>query len=82
MKSNKERVLYTYDLSKEESSKKVRFVYLLKGRNNEKGLVNEMKGEFLANGCFLLPLKYDKEMQEIMKKWSIRFKRKSIMLID
>lgn len=82
MQKGREKVLYTYDLASLESSKKVRAVYILKGRNKEKGIVKEMNGEFLANGCFMLPLKHDKEMQEIMKKWNIRFKRRTIMLID
>jgi len=71
--------LYTYDLSKQSKSKAVRFVYLLKGRKKDLGMVKEFKGSFLAPGCFILPIRKDKEMQEIFKLWQIKFKRKLIL---
>lgn len=67
--------LYTYDLKNLPKSKAVRFVYLLKGRNNEQGIVKEFKGRFLAPGCFIIPIKKDKEMQEIFDYWKIGFKK-------
>ncbi|MFC1732276.1 hypothetical protein ACFL6I_18385 [candidate division KSB1 bacterium] len=69
------KVVYTYDLSKAKSSTKVRFVYLLKGRRDEDGLVKQFKGKFIAPGCFILPIKKDKEMQEVFQKWNIKPKR-------
>ena len=47
--SLKLKVLYTYSLSKLPKSKAVRFVYLLKGRGKEKGIVNEFKGKPFHN---------------------------------
>ena len=38
--------IYSYDLSNLKPSIKVRFVYVLKGRGKEKGIVKEKKGEF------------------------------------
>ena len=73
-------VLYVYNLTKQPKSKKVRFVYVLKGRGKESGLVKEFKGEWLAPGCFMIPLKNDKEMQEVFDHWKIPYKRK-LMLI-
>ena len=72
--------LYTYDLSKLKNSCKVRFVYALKGRGKEKGLVKELKGRFIAPGCFIIPVKNDKEMQEIMCKWGVKFSKIKIMI--
>ena len=72
-------VLYTYDLKKQPKSKAVRFVYLLKGRGEEKGIIHELKGRFLAPGCFIIPAKKDKEIQEIFRFWQIPFKRKPIL---
>jgi len=72
--------LYTYDLSKQPKSKAVRFVYLLKGRGNSVGLISELSGRFLAPGCFILPIKKDKEMQEIFSFWKISFKRNIILM--
>jgi len=68
-------VIYTYDLSKLPSSKKVRFVYLLKGRNGQPGLVKKFCGRFLVPGCFLLPVKFDNEMQQVFKLWSVKPRR-------
>ena len=69
-------VLYTYDLTKQPKSKAVRFVYLLKGRKGEKGIVNDFKGQFMAPGCFFIPIKKDKEMEGIFEMWKIPFKKK------
>ena len=71
--------LYTYDLKKQLKSKAVRFVYLLKGRNDQKGIISEFKGKFLAPGCFIIPIKKDKELQEIFALWKIPFKRKLML---
>ena len=75
------RVLYTYILSKENKSKAVRFVYVLKGRGKEAGIVEKLKGSFLAPGCFIIPIKNDREMQSVFKLWRVRFKRR-LMLTD
>ena len=74
--------LYTYDLKKVPSSKKVRFVYLLKGRRGEKGIIHSLKGKFLVPGCFIVPQKSDKEITEIFNLWKIKFKKKKIQLTD
>jgi len=80
-KSNNLRfqALYYYDLSKEPKSKKVRFVYLLKGRKKGEGVIQRFKGSFLVNGCFTIPIKHDQEMQEILNKWKIKYKRKLML---
>ena len=67
--------LYTYDLKKQPKSNAVRFVYLLKGRKQEQGIIKEFKGKFLAPGCFIIPIKKDNEIKEIFNYWSIPFKR-------
>ncbi|MCH7661035.1 MAG: hypothetical protein IH933_10820, partial [Euryarchaeota archaeon] len=46
----------SYDLSGVEASKKVRFVYLLKGRGAEMGVVEKFGGRFTALGSFMIPL--------------------------
>lgn len=72
-------VLYTYNFSKESKSKAVRFVYCLKGRGKEEGIVEKLNGKFLAPGCFIIPIKSDKEMQSVFKLWGIKFKRKLLL---
>ena len=73
--------LYTYDISKMKSTDKVRFVYLLKGRKDEEGIVKNFGGNFISNATFMIPPSKDKEMQEIMEKWKIKYERKQAMLI-
>lgn len=73
--------LYTYDISVMKSSDKVRFVYLLKGRNKEKGLIESLGGKFISTGTFIIPSSKDKEVQEVLEKWKIKYERKKIMLI-
>ncbi len=74
--------LYTYDLSKLKKSKKVRFVYLLKGRGEEKGIVEQLDGKFIAPGSFIIPIAKDREIIEIFDSWKIKYTRKKIMLMD
>jgi hypothetical protein len=72
-------VIYTYSLLKQPKSKAVRFVYCLKGRRDEEGLIAKYKGKFLAPGCFLIPIEYDKEMQSVFRLWGIPFKNKVML---
>ncbi len=73
--------LYKYDLKKEKPSKKVRFVYLLKGRNKNKGIIEQFKGTYISNSSFMIPIEKDEEMLEIFKMWEIKFYRKKLMLM-
>lgn len=72
-------MLYTYSLAKVKKSTAVRFVYTLKGRNKEHGIIAKLSGTFLAPGCFIIPSKSDKEMQEVFHYWKIPFKRREIL---
>ena len=74
------KVLYWYDLTNLKGSHKVRFVYAIKGRKGEDGLVQKLGGKFLVPGCFTLPFKKDREMQEILKFWKVKFKRETILV--
>jgi len=71
--------LYTYNLANIKKSKAVRFVYCLKGRGSEAGIVSKLNGKFLAPGCFLIPIKNDKEMQDVFKLWGLKFKRRLML---
>ena len=74
--------IYNYNLTSLEKSKRVRFVYILKGRGKEKGLVEEFKGKFLAPGCFIIPVEKDNEILDILKKWNVKFERNKCMLMS
>ena len=80
--SQRIRVLYSYNLRDMPNSKKVRFVYLLKGRKGQTGLVDAFGGEYISSSSFLLPEPKDKEMMDIMALWGVTHKRRRIVLID
>lgn len=75
------KLFYSYDLSSEDSSKKVRFVYLLRGRNGSVGLVKSWKGEFIAPSAFFVPVEMDNAVQEVFDAWKIKYVRRKIMLM-
>lgn len=75
------QLLYIYNLSGIKASKKVRFVYLLRGRKLRVGMVKKWGGEFLSPSSFLVTVTRDNEVQEIFKKWKIKYKRKKIFLM-
>ena len=72
-------ILYTYNLTKKSKSHKVRFVYVLKGRPGEKGIVKQYQGKFLAPGCFIIPAKHGKDMQHIFELWKVPYKKRLIL---
>lgn len=74
-------LLFSYNLSKEDKSKKVRFVYLLRGRGNDTGLVKKWGGEFISNNAFILPVNKDNEAQEVFNGWKVNFKRRRLLLM-
>jgi len=80
--SNGIQVLYSYDLSHLKKSHKVRFVYLIKGRGSDKGLVEKLKGRFLASACFIISVSHDTEIQQIMDEWHIKYSRYKIILTN
>ena len=80
--SSKAHVLYAYELSHLTKSHKVRLVYILKGRAGEKGLIERLKGRFLASACFIIPMEQDSEARQVMDKWHANYSRHKIMLID
>ncbi len=75
-------LFFSYNLSKEDNSKKVRFVYLLRGRGNDLGLVKRWGGEFVSNNAFILPVDRDNETQEVFDSWKVNFKRKRLLLMS
>lgn len=74
-----EKVLFWYGLTSLKPSHKVRFVYTLKGRKGEKGLIEKYGGESLVNGCFILSMEKEKEMKEVFRFWKVKFKSKRII---
>lgn len=78
---NKIYYLYSYNISKLKPTNRVRFIYVLKGRSKETGLIKKLHGKFLASACFIIPIKHQKEIEEVFQYWKAPFKRTKIMLM-
>jgi len=77
---NRAYTIFTYEISKLDKVSRVRFVYLLKGRNSAKGLIEELKGRFLTNGCFILPSENQRQMEILMKSWQVSYKIEEVLM--
>lgn len=70
--------LFWYTLEGLSHSEKVKFNYILAGRNSE-GVMAEMKGERLANGAVKIPIENSLAFEEIIKNNKINYKKKNIL---
>ncbi|MEK6927010.1 MAG: nucleotidyltransferase domain-containing protein [Nanoarchaeota archaeon] len=76
----KSKSLFSYSLSNLPASKKVQFVNILRGKNGSKGLVEENKGEWLANQVFILPIDSDYLFDKLFENFSIKYKKSYILI--
>ncbi len=74
--------IYTYRLVGMTPSRKVLFVYALKGRGKERGLVERLQGTFLANGCFMIASPHEREVEGFFSYWQVKYQKMRIMLIN
>ncbi|MBI2124375.1 nucleotidyltransferase domain-containing protein [Candidatus Pacearchaeota archaeon] len=72
--------IYSYELSNLKPSGKVRFVYLLKGRKGEMGIIKKNGGEWLADSCFIVPSENDNDISNIFKKWRVEYRKKEALI--
>ena len=76
----KNKILFNYSLTNLNSSKKVKIVNLLRGKNKSKGMVKELGGEWLANHLFIVPPKSDNLFEKFFINHEILFKRLYILI--
>jgi predicted nucleotidyltransferase len=72
--------LFSYNLSGLKASEKVRFVYLMKGRRKNNGVVKQLRGEWITDNCFILPIENEHDILMIFKKWNIEYKKKEALI--
>jgi predicted nucleotidyltransferase len=70
--------LFVYSLKDKKHSEKVKFNYLLSGRNS-KGIIKELNGVSLGPGVVKIPIKNSNEFKDILKKHEIKFEKKVIL---
>ena len=72
--------IFTYDLSKLDKVTKVRFVYVLKGRDGRIGLVKETSGRFLVPGCFIVPSDRASAIESVFKLWKVPYTKEEVLM--
>ncbi|MFP4567542.1 MAG: nucleotidyltransferase domain-containing protein [Candidatus Woesearchaeota archaeon] len=72
--------LYWYDLENLSHNEKVKFNYILAGRNNNKGILDLFNIQRLANGALLVPISKSYEFELILKNNKINYSKKNILV--
>jgi len=68
----KPKSLFKYSLKNFSPSKRVRFHYLLKGRNSE-GILKEINGNLLSNGILIVDTEKEDITKRILERWGVKF---------
>ncbi len=69
------RVLFKYELKNHSLSDKVRIVNILRGKDGEKGFVQENEGEWLANQVFIVPVGIEHLFEKFLLNSEVKFKK-------
>jgi len=70
--------LFWYNLNGLTHSQKVKFDYILAGRN-QKGIIELLNGKRLANGVIKIQIENSLEFEEILKNNKINYSKKNIL---
>ncbi|MGE0792775.1 MAG: nucleotidyltransferase domain-containing protein [Candidatus Woesearchaeota archaeon] len=70
--------LFTYDLSNLKHSEKVKFNYILAGRN-KKGIIEELSGIRLVSGAIKIPIENSLIFEEILKNNKINYNKFDVL---
>lgn len=71
-------VIFVYDLRDKSHTEKVKFNYVLSGRQT-KGIVALLEGKHVAPGVIQLPIKNALEFEEVLKMHNIKYSRKNAL---
>lgn len=72
-------VLFFYNLKNKPHTEKVKFNYVLSGRDGS-GIVEKLEGEHLAPGLIQMPVKNSLEFEEVLKRHQINYSQKKILV--
>ncbi len=73
------KVLFTYKLNDKNSSQKVKTVNILRGKNKEKGIVEEYGGKWLANQVFTVSISAEYIIESLLKNLNIKYTKSYIL---
>lgn len=74
------KVLFRYELTNLRPSIKVKVVNILRGKNKEKGLVKENRGEWLTRQVFLVPVGKDYVFEKFFLNFKIKFNKYFVLI--
>lgn len=72
--------LYSYNLENLSHNEKVKFNYILSGRNNNKGIIDLFEIKRIANGALLVPINKSLEFEIILNNNKINYSKKNILI--
>ena len=72
--------LFIYSLKKFSSTKRVKLHYVLRGRYGQKGILEDLRGEFLGTGTIIIPSQNEEKLKEVFNKWGISYSIKNILI--
>lgn len=70
--------LFTYSLRGLKYSNKKMFYYALKGRRDQKGILELKNGKQISNCAIEVPIKHTEEFKNVFKKHNIEFKTRNL----
>ncbi len=70
---------FEYNLINKTHTQKVKFNYILKGRNDI-GMIKRLSGKHLAPGIVQIPIKHSQEFEDLLKMHNINFIKKDLLL--
>src|SRR3989344_2810094 len=71
--------LFWYSINNLTHTQKVKFNYILAGRNSAIGIIKSLNGERLVNGAIKIPIEKSLEFEVILKKQNINYKKRDIL---
>ncbi|MBU2523335.1 MAG: nucleotidyltransferase domain-containing protein [Nanoarchaeota archaeon] len=74
------KILYNYSLISFPASMKVKIVNILRGKREEKGIVESNEGKWLANQVFVVPINSEKLFEEFFSRFSIKFTKSYVLI--
>lgn len=74
------KVLFKYELKDHSPSKKVKAVFVLRGKNKQKGMVEENGGEWLANQIFIVPPENQHIFEQFFQNFNIKYIKTHLLM--
>lgn len=71
-------ILFWYDLKGLSHTQKVKFNYILSGRN-QKGVIELFNGKRIASGVIKIPIEHSQEFEEVLRYNKVNYNKKNIL---